>query len=182
MDIAGFVTYLKDHSMEHGFHVHDERHFVETYSLRQAWEIDVHPADACGGPLDLHVALEVDPRVLLGFEDFMAELDMDEDPQSDDVFPLVFNWSLPPLRKPPDLLVLAAELAGVAGPALPIEVASTDSFAPLDESPEKKLSLVGRIDLRLTDIWSGQADLCDVLDRAREVSELLVKEAQDWVG
>ena len=41
---------------------------------------------------------------------------------------------------------------------------------------------LGRIDVRLTDIWLGQADLCDVLDRARDVSELLVKEAQDWIG
>ena len=44
VDLAGTVTYLKDHAVEHGFHVHDERHFVETYTLRQAWEVDVHPA------------------------------------------------------------------------------------------------------------------------------------------
>ena len=35
IDIAGFVADLKDHAVEHGFHVHDERHFVESYSLRQ---------------------------------------------------------------------------------------------------------------------------------------------------
>ena len=37
LDVAGFVSDLKDHAADHGFHVHDERHFVETYSLRQAW-------------------------------------------------------------------------------------------------------------------------------------------------
>ncbi len=63
IDVAGFVADLKDHAVDHGFHVHDERHFVETYSLRQAWEVDLHPEDACGGPLDLHLALEVDPRI-----------------------------------------------------------------------------------------------------------------------
>ena len=52
IDIAGFVADLKDHAVDHGFHVHDERHFVETYSLRQAWEVDLHPEEACGGPLD----------------------------------------------------------------------------------------------------------------------------------
>ncbi len=41
VDIASAVTYLKDHATEHGFHVHDERHFVETYTLRQSWEIDL---------------------------------------------------------------------------------------------------------------------------------------------
>ena len=58
IDVPGFVADLKDHSVDHGFHVHDERHFVETYSLRQAWEVDLHPEDACGGPLDLHLALD----------------------------------------------------------------------------------------------------------------------------
>jgi hypothetical protein len=28
IDIAGFVADLKDHAVDHGFHVHDERHFV----------------------------------------------------------------------------------------------------------------------------------------------------------
>src|SRR6476660_1152143 len=65
IDVAGYVTELKVHAVDHGFHVHDERHFVETYSLRQAWEVDLHPEEGCGGPLDLHLSLEVDPRVLL---------------------------------------------------------------------------------------------------------------------
>ena len=30
IDIPGFVADLKDHCVEHGFHVHDERHFVES--------------------------------------------------------------------------------------------------------------------------------------------------------
>ena len=65
IDVAGFVADLKEHAVDHGFHVHDERHFVETYSLRQTWEVDLHPEEACDGPIDLHLALEVDPRVLL---------------------------------------------------------------------------------------------------------------------
>ncbi len=69
IDVAGYVAELKDHAVDHGFHVHDERHFVETYSLRQAWEVDLHPEEACGGPLDLHLSLDVDPRALLAFED-----------------------------------------------------------------------------------------------------------------
>ena len=40
IDVAGYVAELKDHAVDHGFHVHDERHFVETYSLRQFWEVD----------------------------------------------------------------------------------------------------------------------------------------------
>ena len=51
--MAGYVADLKEHAAEHGFHIHDERHFLETYGLRQAWEVDLHPEEACGGPLDL---------------------------------------------------------------------------------------------------------------------------------
>ena len=119
IDVPGFVADLKDHAVDHGFHVHDERHFVETYSLRQAWEVDLHPEEACDGPLHLHLSLEVDPRVLLSFEDTVMGLDEDEDPPDSFQFPLLFNWTLPPLHHLPDLLVLATELAGVGGPDLP---------------------------------------------------------------
>src|SRR3954469_17756671 len=36
IDVPGFVAGLKEHAIDHGFHVHDDRHFVETYSMRQA--------------------------------------------------------------------------------------------------------------------------------------------------
>ena len=71
IDMSGYVADLKDHAAEHGFHIHDERHFLETYSLRQAWEVDLHPEEACGGPLDLHLTLESDPRTMLALEDVL---------------------------------------------------------------------------------------------------------------
>ena len=95
IDVAGYVAELKDHAVDHGFHVHDERHFVETYSLRQAWEVDLHPEEACNGPLDLHLALEVDPRVLLSFEDAVVDLPEGADPPDDYHFPLTFTWPFP---------------------------------------------------------------------------------------
>ena len=91
IDVAGFVADLKDHAADHGFHVHDERHFVETYSLRQAWEVDLHPEEACGGPLDLHLALEVDPRPLLAFEDAVMTLPEGDDPTTTFHFPLAVH-------------------------------------------------------------------------------------------
>ena len=80
IDVAGFVADLKDHAADHGFHIHDERHFVETYSLSQLWEVDLHPEEACSGPIDLHVSLEIDPRALLNFEDAVLAMD---DPDGD---------------------------------------------------------------------------------------------------
>src|SRR5437879_7160453 len=90
IDVAGYVSELKNHAVDHGFHVHDERHFVETYSLRQLWEVDLHPEEACNGPIDLHLSLEVDPRALLGFEDeVIKQDDPDADPPRGFTFPLL---------------------------------------------------------------------------------------------
>ncbi|SVD36962.1 uncharacterized protein METZ01_LOCUS389816, partial [marine metagenome] len=119
VDLAGFIAGLKDHAADHGFHIHDERHFVETYSMRQAFEVDLHPEAACGGPLDLHLSLDVEPRTLMAFEDELMGLPDDSEPSDDLVVHLIFSWVLPPLDNSPDLLVLATELAGIGGPEFP---------------------------------------------------------------
>ena len=181
IDVPGFVADLKDHAADHGFHVHDERHFVETYSLRQAWEVDLHPEEGCGGPLDLHLALEVDPRVLLSFEDLVMELADGEEPPDLQRFPLHFTWSLPPLPSGPDLLVLATDLAGIGGTELPLEVSAIDSFASVTDAAERSLSIVARVPVSLSRIYRNDEQLCDVLDRCLGVSEFLVDRAPVWL-
>src|SRR3954462_14159527 len=171
IDVAGFVADLKDHAVDHGFHVHDERHFVETYSLRQAWEVDLHPEEACGGPLDLHLALEIDPRVLLSFEDLILSLDENAEPPDTHHFPLHFNWALPPLPNGPDLLVLATDLAGVGGPDLPLEVSAIDSFAAVTDAPERSLAIVAKLELSLAKVFIGAEMLCETLDHCLAVSK-----------
>ena len=181
IDLAGFITYLKDHSVEHGFHVHDERHFIETYSLRQAWEVDVHPESACDGPLDLNLAFDVEPRVLLALEDEVVTMD-DEygTPEGDFRLPLLFNWNLPTLHNPPDLVVLAAEVAGIGGPDLPIEVSTVESTGALSTGSEVRLAITGRVEVSLVDVMLGEEKMCDTLDRCRDVSEYLVAQAEAW--
>lgn len=181
IDVAGFIADLKDHAVDHGFHVHDERHFVESYSLRQAWEVDLHPEEACGGPLDLHLSLEVDPRVLLSFEDKVLELPEDEEPPDEFHFPLLFTWALPPLPLGPDLLVLATELAGIGGTDLPLEVSAIDSYASVTDAPERSLTIVARIEVSLSKVFLGQELLCDVLDRCLAVSQYLLDRAPVWL-
>ncbi len=185
IDVAGFVSDMKSHAIDHGFHVHDERHFVETYSLRQLWEVDLHPEEACDGPIDLHLSLEVDPRALLGFEDAVASLDPDSDesPPSGFTFPLLFTWTLPPLRQPPDLLVLATELAGIGGIELPLEVSAIDSTASVTDAPERKLSIVARLEVSLVDVYENDdQQFCATLDRCRDVSLYLLDLAPSWLG
>ncbi len=182
IDIAGFVADFKEHAIEHGFHVHDERHFVETYSLRQSWEVDVHPEDACAGPIDLHVALDVDPRVLLSLQDRLEELGESlDDLDGEFSLQLFFNWGIPPLAQAPDLLVLATDLAGVGGTLLPMEVSAIDSFAAVTDAPERRLQLVGRSSVSLVDMLMGREQLCDVLDAAKDVSLYLVDGTEKWM-
>jgi hypothetical protein len=154
---------------------------VETYSLRQMWEVDLHPEDACGGPLDLHLALEVDPRTLLAFEDRMLDLPEDDEPPEGFQFPLVFTWALPPLPKGPDLLVLATDLAGIGGTVLPLEVSAIDSYASVTDAPERSLTTVARIEVGLETIFLGQEQLCEVLDKCHEVSTFLLDRAPAWL-
>jgi hypothetical protein len=165
IDVPGFVADLKDHAVDHAFHVHDERHYVETYSLRQAWEIDLHPEDACGGPLDLHLALEVEPRTLLSFEDRMLEQPDGADPIEGFSFPLIFT-----------------ELAGLGGIDLPLEVSAIDSFAAVTDAPERSLAIVSRVHVGLDRIYLGQEQLCEVLDTCHEVSTYLLDRAGLWLG
>jgi hypothetical protein len=181
IDVAGFIADLKDHAVDHGFHVHDERHLVETYSLRQAWEVDLHPEEACGGPLDLHLALEVDPRTLLSFEDVIIGLPEDEDPPDSFHFPLIFTWSLPPLPEGPDLLLVATELAGVGGADLPLEVSAIDSYPSPTDPSERSLTTVARVEVSLANVFSGEEQLCEILDRCADVSHYLLDRAATWL-
>jgi hypothetical protein len=182
IDMAGYVTDLKAHASDHGFHVHDERHFVETYSLRQAWEVDVHPEEGCGGPLDLHLALEVDPRVLLAFEDVVMDLADDAEPPDDFHLPITFNWALPPLPHGPDLLQLHLDLAAVGGVTLPLEVSAIDSFPSATDAPERSLTITAKQDVSLAKVLTGEEMLCDVLDRCLDVSRHLLEHAPGWLG
>lgn len=182
VDVAGFVAELKQHAPDHGFHIHDERHFVETYSLRQVWEVDLHPEEACGGPIDLHIALEADPRVQLAFEDAVEQLEPDAEPPDEFFYELTFNWAMPPLRKGPDLLVLATELAPLGGPELPMRVSAIDSFHTVTDPAERTLTLVASRRISLAKVLMGEEDLCADLDRAKRVSEYLLERVGSWVG
>ena len=181
IDVPGFVADLKDHAADHGFHVHDERHFVETYSMRQVFEVDLHPERACGGPLDLHLAIEVDPRVLLSFEDAMLALDEDAEPPMGMEFPLMFTWAMPPLPKAPDLLHLATDLAGIGGPDLPLQISAIDSTAEVTDAPERSLAINAKLSLDLADLFMHREDLCDAFDRCHAVSEFILDHSPAWL-
>lgn len=182
IDVAGFVADTKSQAIDHGFHVHDERHFVETYSLRQLWEVDLHPEEACHGPIDLHLSLDVDPRAMLGFEDEIMKTEDIDDPPKGFTFPMLFTWTLPPLPKPPDLLVLATDLAGIGGMRLPVEVSAIDSFPTVTDAPERSLSIVAKMEVDLADVYLTNDDAVGLaLERCKDVSLYLLDRASVWL-
>ncbi|MGB6057711.1 MAG: hypothetical protein WBF71_05555 [Microthrixaceae bacterium] len=181
LDVAGFVSELKNHAADHGFHIHDERHFVETYSMRQAWEVDLHPEAACGGPLEFHLALEVEPRTIMAFEDQVMALPEGDEPEDRHNLPLTFTWSLPPLPHCPDLLLLATEIAGIGGRDLPVEVSAVDSFPSATDPSERSLMVVARVLVSLSQVYMGEEMLCDTLERCLDVSNFLLEAAPVWL-
>ncbi len=181
IDVAGFVSDLKNHAADHGFHVHDERHFVETYSMRQSFEVDLHPEEACGGPLEFHLSVDVDPRTMLAFEDALLPLPEGEEPEERFEVPLTFTWSLPPVPYGPDLLLLATELAGIGGPDLPVEVSAVDSFQIVTDPSVRTLTVVARVSVGMWQVYMGEEMLCDVLERCLEVSRFLLESAPAWI-
>lgn len=149
--------------------------------MRQAWEVDLHPEEACGGPLEFHLALEIDPRTMMAFEDQVVALDDGDEPEERFHLPLTFTWSLPPLPRCPDLLLLATDLAGIGGPDLPVEVSAVDSFASVTDPSERTLTVVARVEVSVTQIYLGDEMLCDTLERCLDVSNSLLAGAPAWL-
>jgi hypothetical protein len=172
IDLAGFITDVKGQAIHHGFHVHDERHFMETYSLRQWWEVDLHPESGCGSPVELHLALDVDPRVLLAFEDALTTAADSEAIPDEFFFPLTLTWTLPAPEI--ELLNLALDLAGLTGMSLPLEVAATDSYGSPAATPERVISVTARRSVSLTKIIEGEETIVETLKRANDVSLFLL--------
>ena len=181
VDLHRFISDIKNHVPDHGFHVHEDRHFVETYSNRQMWEVDLHPDNACGGPLDLVVALEAEARTLIAFEDEVVQAGPDRAPDDAITVPLTFGFILPPLADEPDLLVLATDLAGIGGPDLPLQVSSQHSYAAVTDRPEHTISITSRIDLPLLQVYERRDISCDLLERAHDVCEFLLNCAPAWL-
>jgi hypothetical protein len=118
--------------------------------------------------------------VVLAFEDRVLE--DESEPEDEYYLPLYFNWVLPPLPSPPDLLVLATDLAGVAGTVLPLEVSATDSFHSVTDAPQRSLAIRGSVEVSMVDISKAEVHLCEVFDRCREISEFLLDKAPSWLN
>jgi hypothetical protein len=78
--------------------------------------------------------------------------------------------------------LLATDLAGVGGAEFPLEVSAIDSYPSATDPSERSLTVVARIEVSLSHVFSGQEQLCVVLDRCAEVSHHLLDRAPGWLG
>ena len=185
IDVAGFVADLKSQAIDHGFHVHDERHFVETYSLRQLWEVDLHPEEACSGPIDLHLSLDVDPRAMLGFEDEVMKLDDLEDaPPAGLLVPAGVHVDAAAAARAAQSAGAGHRAgrhrrAGAAGRGVGHRLVSRAS--PIRS--ERSLTILARTSVDLGDVYLNNDDaVAQHLDRCKDVSLYLLERAGDWLG
>ena len=65
--------------------------------------------------------------------------------------------------------------------SLSVVVSAIDSFAAVTDAPERRLMLQGKTTVSLVDVLMGREQLCDVLDRSREISEYLVDRVGGWM-
>jgi len=82
----------------------------------------------------------------------------------------------------PDLLRLAIDLAPVGGMEMPLEVTATDSFASPTETSERRISIVARRAISLSQVSKGEDPLCEVFERGRGVSDYLLQAADSWLA
>ena len=120
------------------------------------------------------LSLDVEPRVVLSLQDRLDAMADDwEEPEDLYRLDLYFNWQLPSLANPPDLLVMGTDLAGVGGVDLPIKVAAAESIASITDASERTVQVVGQCQVSLVDVLMGREQFCEELDRAKAVSEYL---------
>jgi hypothetical protein len=82
----------------------------------------------------------------------------------------------------PDLLRLAIDLAPVGGMEMPLEVTASDSFASPTETSERRICIVARRAISLSQVAKGEDPLCDVFDRGRGISDFLLQAAESWLA
>lgn len=191
LDLQAFVAGLKDHVLDHGFHIYDERHYIETYSGEQVWYIGLHLENSCDGPIAVELILTASTRALLKFEDALAEPDdeessdaLNEEMAARIVVPLTLEVSASPLATAPDLLVLATEVAARSHPAVPMKPTLTSRVELLDEGEEYCLHITGKVWVPLFGIYQGDElkEVCAVLDSGRAVCRHLCEEIDSWMG
>lgn len=129
----------------------------------------------------MHIAIEVDPRTLIAFEDEVLRVGDEGEPNTAITVPVTFSFALPPLPASPDLLVLATDLASIGGLDLPLEVSAVDSYAAVTDAPERAIAMVSRVQIALSRIYLGQEVLCNELDRCAHVAEFLLDRAPVWL-
>lgn len=183
VDIPGFIFDLKQHALEAGFHLHGEDHFLNVTTGRQWWEFQMHPDYDCEGPLELHMAIDLDKRVLFAFEDEVSKLDEDADlPMEGFDMNLTFSWKLPPLSNGPNLLHLATDIAAIGGSELPLHVWAVDTIATVTDEASRTVNLEARMDVPLGLLNEDHEPIDEIFTRIREVTRYLHNQAPAWLS
>jgi len=104
------------------------------------------------------------------------------DPPDEFYFPLVLTWSLPPMPHGPDLLRLAIDLAPIGGLEMPLEVTATDAFASPTEGSERRISIVARRAISLSQVAKVRIPSATSSNAGAVSATSCCKAADAWLG
>ena len=183
VDFPGFVTDLKFHADEGGFHYHEDHHCIDITTGRQWWEIHLHPDYDCDGPLELHIVVDLDPRVQITFEDEVNKLPEDAEwPEEGFDLILRFHWRMPPLPNSPNLLELATELSAIGGTALPLHVWAADTIATVTDDVARSVHVESERAVPLAHLVGEHDFLDETFGLIGTVTRYLHDRAPAWLG
>ena len=190
LDLQAFVVGLKSHALDHGFHIEDERHYVETYSGEQVWNIGLHPEDGCDGHIAVEISVTASTRAIIAFEDALREPEgADAGGASSNytvdqvVLPLTVEVVASPLATAPDLLVLATDLPTQSHAVVPLAPTLSSKVELLDEGEEYCLHVSGEVWVPLISIYQMEDldEVCAALDSVRTVCAYLADRVAQWM-
>lgn len=171
IDVTGVIEAIKDKAFGFGLHTHDERHFVETRSMRQTWEVCMHHASGCANSIDLTMSLEIEPRTMISFADEVASLSKGNKPPDDYLLALVFTWMSPPLSDRPDMLGLHNDFAHYRHDGILLEISTTSTYEGLFSEPQHTVVFTKRSSISLAAIYTGKG-ISGVEAQIEEVSRI----------
>jgi hypothetical protein len=73
-------------------------------------------------------------------------------------------------------------LAPIGGLGMPLEITAADSFSSPTEASERRISIVARHAISLSQVTKGEDPVCEIFDRSRQVSDFLLQSADSWLA
>ena len=194
--VHSFLEDQRGHFIGHGFHWHDESHTLSLTDLSQCYYVDLHPEEICGTDMDFEVHLQIlwPAETQLAIKEWMDSSPPDADFPDSLMLPLEFNFCLPPLDNPPDLLSVWFDVLGRNEHSLlRFDVSGSDNIEAPTEPARRSMTITARCDVPVRDLIAEaeeededdddaepQLAMCSILEDLHGLSLYLLENLNQW--